>query len=465
MTSRRSPLSVWIVLIAAAALLLPRLAQAADRPAGWKAGIARVKITPAEPIWMAGYAGRQHPAEGKLHDLWVKVLALEDAGGRKAVVVASDLLGFPQAIAKTICEQVKSRYGLGRDQVMLTCSHTHSGPVLQNALVDIYPVDAAGQAKIAAYSRQLEQWVVKAVGEAGARMEPVELSTGEGRATFAANRRNNPEREVPKLREAGKPLKGPMDHRVPVLAVRGLDGRLRAVLLLYACHNTVLDGYQWSGDYAGEAQLALEKKHPGATALFTIGCGADQNPIPRRSVELSRKYGEVLGDAVDQVLAGSMQPVEPALATTFQTIRLPFAGQLDRKALEVEAKKANYQGRWAGRILKIAADAEARGEPLPADYPYPIQVWRIGRHNWIALGGEVVVDYALSFEKQFGPNAWVIGYANDVMSYIPSRRVWAEGGYEAGAFPVYGLPAQRWSEQIESRITDATAKLIQQAKK
>src|SRR5829696_7103734 len=46
--------------------------------ATWKAGTATVDITPTEPVWMAGYGGRDHPAEGKLHPIFVKVLALED---------------------------------------------------------------------------------------------------------------------------------------------------------------------------------------------------------------------------------------------------------------------------------------------------------------------------------------------------------------------------------------------------
>src|SRR6185295_419669 len=46
---------------------------------------------------------------------------------------------------------------------------------------------------------------------------------------------------------------------------------------------------------------------------------------------------------------------------------------------------------------------------------------------------------------------WVTGYANDVMAYIPSRRLWEEGGYQAGAFEVYGLPATRWCPDIEDR--------------
>ncbi len=92
--------------------------------AGWKAGVARGSITPREPMWMAGYAARNHPAEGKLHDLWIKVLALEDAAGRLAVIVTSDLCGFSKINYDAIAADAKARCGLDRAQLKLTCSHT-----------------------------------------------------------------------------------------------------------------------------------------------------------------------------------------------------------------------------------------------------------------------------------------------------------------------------------------------------
>jgi len=67
----------------------------------------------------------------------------------------------------------------------------------------------------------------------------------------------------------------------------------------------------------------------------------------------------------------------------------------------------------------------------------------------------------LLFKARYGPGTWVAGYSNDVMAYIPSRRIWEEGGYQAGAFDVYGLPATRWASDIEERIAAAVARLIE----
>src|SRR5688572_32700695 len=72
----------------------------------WKAGVAKANITPTEPLWLAGYGGRSKPAEGKVMELWIKVLALEDARGRRAVILTSDTLGIPQSIYTNVCAGV-----------------------------------------------------------------------------------------------------------------------------------------------------------------------------------------------------------------------------------------------------------------------------------------------------------------------------------------------------------------------
>src|SRR5207249_1339283 len=91
---------------------------------------------------------------------------------------------------------------------------------------------------------------------------------------------------------------------------------------------------------------------------------------------------------------------------------------------------------------------------MPATYPYPVAVWRLGALTLSALGGEAVVDYSLRLKMELGPT-WVAAYSNDVMAYIPSRRVLAEGGYEGGGSMLYyGLPAP-WGPQAEERIIRA----------
>ncbi|NMC19164.1 MAG: hypothetical protein GYA33_01980, partial [Thermogutta sp.] len=428
----------------------------AETPA-WKAGVARSVITPDEPLWLAGYAARQRPADGKMHDLWLKALALEAAGGQRAVLITADILGFPKASADRISAELREKHGLERDRIMLAASHTHSGPVLENALYDIYPLDETQRAAISRYTRRLEAIAVETAGRALQALQPAALAVFEGTADFAVNRRNNREAEVPSLLKSGKPLQGPVNHRVPGMIVRDPQGKPLAVVFGYACHATVLDGYQWSGDYPGFGQLELESRDPGVTALFFAGCGADQNPIPRRSVELCERYGKRLADAVTEATARPTRTLEPTLKTAFSTLELKYE-RPDEATLRREAAGTGYTARWAQRLL---AEKEA-GVSWPDAYPYPVQVWRLGADQyWVALGGEVVVDYANRLQERISPGVWVAGYANDVMAYIPSRRVWEEGGYEAGAFAVYGLPAVRWRPDIEDRILAEVQRLVE----
>jgi hypothetical protein len=296
----------------------------------------------------------------------------------------------------------------------------------------------------------LQAAVVELVGKALGRLSPATHAWGSGTTDFAVNPRNNKEAEVPGLRQQGK-LVGPSDHDVPVLAVKTPEGKLLAVACGYACHATVLDGYQWSGDYPGYAQIEIEKAHPGCTALFWAGCGADQNPIPRRKEELAEKYGQQLAAAVGAVLSQPLTPIAAKLGAEYAEIDLALAAIPTRDEwVKLTQHENKYQAMRARMLLE---DIDA-GHALHQNYLYPIQHWRLGTDvDWYFLGGEVVVDYAIRIKaEQGGRKTWVAGYTNDVMAYIPSRRVLLEGGYEGGgAMVYYGLPAV-WSEEVESTI-------------
>lgn len=427
----------------------------------WKAGAARAVITPKEPMWMAGYGGRTKPADGKEMDLMIRVAALEAADGHRAVILSSDTLGFPQPLYDAIAKRLEQEQGLTRAQFVLGASHTHCGPVLRGALYDAYPLTEPLIEQINEYSDWLISEVVATIGAAIKNLKPATVSRGVGDTDFGVNRRTNREPDVPKLREENL-LLGPVDHSVPVIAIKDADGNLIAVVFGYACHNTVMDYYLWSGDYAGFAQNALEAKHPGVTACFLMGCGADQNPLPRRKVELAKKYGEMLATAVDATLKETT-PLKSKLETSHAFVPLQL-GPLppDDELKKMAADKPNYVQRWAARMVKW----KDSGRPFPETYPYPIQAWKLGGEQlMLTMGGEVVVDYGLRFKADFGDQTWVFGYCNDVMAYIPSKRVLMEGGYEGqSSMWVYGMPCLRWGDPIEQDIAAGVEKLVQQLK-
>lgn len=424
----------------------------------WKAGVARAIITPETGVWLAGY-GTKRPPDGKLHELWMKALALEDPRGQRVVLVTSDFQGVPKEMSDRVFEQLLKKHKLERRQVMITFSHNHCGPRLGDDLVDYYPVEAEQVKLVDEYTALMVDRMVDMIGQALQDLAPATLHSGQGKTTFAVNRRNNREAEVSALLAKGEPLRGPVDHTVPVLTVTRSDKKLVAILFGYACHPTTLSFTKWCGDYPGFAQLALEKNHPGAAAMFVNTCGGDQNPLPRRSVELCEKYGKMLADAVEEALRKPLQPIAPGLKMAFTYVDLPYEKVMTRPDLQAAVKEPNaIKKRWAERMLR-KLDA---GEKFVPSYPYPLHAWRLGKDTlMIGMGAETVVDYALRFKVEFGPGTWVCGYADDMISYIPSRRVWVEGGYEGGwNLYEYGRPALRWAGDIEDRIAGSVRQLV-----
>ena len=422
----------------------------------WQAGAAKQKITPEQFMWMAGYGSRTAPADGKLTDLWAKTLVLQDAAGNQGVLITLDLVGIDRGLATTICKRLQKEYSLTRAQVAICCSHTHTGPALKNNLAPLHyrVVDRAQQKRIEDYEDFLVDRVLRSVTSARDQLAPASLSWGNGTATYATNRRENrPESAVPERRLQDQ-LAGPFDHDVPVLAVHNNEKQLLAVVFGYACHATVLSRNQWSGDHPGYAQIELEKSHPGAVALFWAGCGADQNPLPRRTVELAKHYGQRLAAAVDTVLLTTqLQPLAPQLSADYREVSLPLDTLPSRDAIVADTTSKNKFVASRAKMLLEQIDA---GKPLSPTYPYAIGSWQLGNTiDFVFLGGEVVVDYALRLKAELrGKQSWIAGYANDVMAYIPSRRVLREGGYEgASSMIYYGLPT-RWDPELEKLIVD-----------
>ena len=396
--------------------------------ASWKAGTATVKVTPQKLLWMAGYGARNKPAEGKVQALFAKTLALQDEQGNKLVFVTLDLIGVPQLLRRAVAQRAEQDFGLPSANLVMNASHTHSGPSMRTAPLTDAEKDNPKAKDAWDYTQKLQSDLIALIGKALSEMQPARITWNKARCGFAMNRRRDytlpPDH--PNANKAPNP-DGPVDHEVPALRIEAPDGTLRATLFGYACHNTSLGFYNWCGDYAGFAQEYLQEHRPGFTALFLMGCGADQNPYPRRSdvvpgvtdLELSMQHGRSLSNAVEMALVVNPRPVQGPIRAAYEEIKLSYAK--------------------AGR----------------ADHDYPVQVIKIGNDlTFITLGSEVVVDYSLRFKREFAGAAgvWVAGYSNDYTGYVPSLRVLKEGGYEAAA---------GWAESVEQRIADKVHELHQ----
>ncbi|MDA1316202.1 MAG: neutral/alkaline non-lysosomal ceramidase N-terminal domain-containing protein [Acidobacteria bacterium] len=451
MTNFPNPRSRFIPSFFVAVIVLTFISGSAS--AAWKAGAAKVDITPSEPIWLAGYGSRDRPVSDVLQRIYVKALALQDDSGRVSVLVTSDLLGFTAGLSKGVAERVEKKHGIARAGLAFNASHTHSAPVVGELLRPAYGLGPAHVAPIKRYTEKLEDQVVDVIDKAIGKLKPATLSYEQGLAGFAVNRRR-----------AGRGTKhypSPVDHDVPVLAVKDSAGKVTAVVFGYACHATVLSGYEISGDWPGWAQEGVESLYPGAVGLFVQGCGADANPLPRRTVELAKRYGATLADAVDQVVKGTMQKVEGNLRVALEHVPLPFQTPPTKEELQWRIKTETSESRK--RHAEYILEKLDRDGKLATEYSYPLQVWQFGDDiTFIVMAGEVVVDYSLRFKKTYGwNNTWVAGYSNDVFAYIPSERVLHEGGYEGGGAMIpYGQP-RPFKAGVEEIIANKVDELVQ----
>ena len=416
-------------------------------------------ITPEQSMWMAGYGARDRPSEGKVHDLFAKALALEDAKGTRLVIVTTDLVGIPRPLRDAVEKAVGEKYLLPPASLLMNCSHTHCGPVLlASRKRTIYPLDDEQASRAEAYLRGLEEKLVALVGRALDDLTPSRLNYSHARAGFAMNRRLKTERGY-----LNRPNPdGPVDHDVPVLWVEGPDGKLRAILFGYACHSTTLGFYKFCGDYAGYAQQYLEQDHPGVTAFFLAGCGGDQNPYPRpreKGLEYCQQHGRTLATAVEAALITRPRPVRGPLAMALEEVTLQFAPPPSREELLRLRESSNrYERHHANLLLD---ELEQHGK-ICTTYPYLIQVVQFGGDlTLVAMAGEVVVDYSLRLKLELpGPAVWIAGYSNDVFNYVPSLRVLREGGYEAVRAISSGWLPGPFDPSVEKRIVAKMHELV-----
>lgn len=409
-------LRLWIALSAAA---LPMLAAPE-----YRAGVARLDITPAVPIRMGGYGGRDQLSQSIAMRLYAKALAIEDRKGGRAVLVTTDLLGLPRSVSEVVGARVEKEYGLERRRLILNSSHTHAGPIVR--LEGRLASELRDEQKrvVMEYRNALVEQLVTVVGAALRDLTDVEISFGTGEATFAVNRRLR----TPQGVQIGVNPRGPTDSRVPVLRVARNDGSMLAIVFGYACHNTTLvsSNLAISGDYAGQAQIDIERQLPNSTAMFLMLCGGDQNPNPRGRPEDVEQHGAALAAEVMRVAKGKLERLSGPFSAAYMV-----------------------------RDLALSA-------PLARTVPYPVQAVRFGRSlTLVALGGEVVVDYSFRLKREFPKERMIVaGYSNDVMAYIPTAVMLKEGGYEpVSSMTSYGFPSP-FAEDVEERVMNGVRDVL-----
>ncbi|MCA9016972.1 MAG: neutral/alkaline non-lysosomal ceramidase N-terminal domain-containing protein [Planctomycetaceae bacterium] len=414
-------------------------------PAGktktYSVGIAKVDITPDYPVLLSGYASRStKPIDRVEQQLWARAIAIQSQDHQPQVLISVDNCGVSASVTKAVVANLKEQYSITPQNLVICSTHTHSAPMLTKVLSNLYIKDltATEQAIIDRYTQDLTLLLTKVAEAAIHDAEPSILEWGIGTATFAKNRRN---------------VDGPKDHDLPILQVKSLDGKSRAILVNYACHCTTLGGVPFmSGDWAGCAVESIEADVPGCMAMVVIGCGADQNPKVRGDDQgAARVNGKGIADGVRQRLKTPLTSLSGELKSDSKEITLV----LDKLPAEDEwkqrAQKTGITAYHAQKNLKRLV----QGQALTDKISYPVKSWVFGDDlAMVFLGGEVVVDYSLAIKQRHGAKLWVTSYANDVPCYIPSERVLQEGGYEGQSAMVwYDLPGP-FAPGLEKKILD-----------
>lgn len=424
-------------------------------------GTASLDITPELPIRLSGYASRPDEANRVVAPLTARALAIGGDEAGPVVLVVAEVIALDETLSDAVVAGIRARHAIPRERIAVCVTHQHTGPAIRGTLPFMFSRDlpVAELARIDRYADRLRERLVAVALAALANRRPAALGWAEGQVGFAVNRRR-----IVDGKAAGYTAQpgGPVDHTLPVLRAAEGTGTVRAVLVNYACHCTTLKGGEnvVHPDWAGEAARQIEAANPGAIALVAIGCGADSDPQPRGLPEAAN-HGRTIAAEVARVMTGAMRPLGRVTAAAYRRLEIPLDHAVTRAELEGRLR-GGVPVAYAARQFLARLDA---AQPLPVGIAYPVQAWSFGAElAMVFLGGEVVADYALRLKRELGAGrVWVNAYANHVPCYIPSRRILAEGGYEAEqAMDFYGLPT-RLAPDVEERIVGAVHGLLREA--
>ncbi|WP_162275934.1 neutral/alkaline non-lysosomal ceramidase N-terminal domain-containing protein [Roseimaritima ulvae] len=420
--------------------------QAAAQESSLQVGLARADITPDYPILLNGFLSRQQASTGVRQKIWAKAMAIKADQNSPLVLITVDTLGIPAAIRAEVCRRLEP-LGIDADRVAITATHTHTAPIINGCAPNILARDftAEEQQRIDQYTADFTNSLFEVAKAALANRRPASMQWATGQIKFATNRRS-PD--------------GPVDHDLPVLAIRDAAGKLIGVYCSYACHCVTLSERRIGGDWAGYAQSQIEQANPGCIAMMSVGCAGDQNPdasLPRNLVDSARAQGALIAAEVSRLLQTDMTPIETPLSAKLQPIELPL-DELPSKQEFTELAKLDSPTGYHARTQLAKLQ---RGESLRQSIDYPVQVWAFGESLcMVFLGGEVTVEYGLQLKAvSDGPDMWVNAYANACPCYIPSERVLRQGGYEgAGAMIYYDQPTKLRSG-LETQILSTVESL------
>jgi len=436
---------------------------------GLLAGAAAVEISPAKGIGLAGYPHHPRPNRGVHDPLYASCLVLQD-GETRLAIVALDLLLYSKSYAGKARREIEARTGIPGRNVMICCSHTHSGPWTSDSRELAAMI--GGLRPDRAYVESLQSRIVELVVEADRGTFPAAVGIEKGycgREQGVGGNRRDP--------------RGLADPEVWTVGVKDRCGNWRAVLVKYCLHPTFLhsDNLLVSADYPGYIRGRLQSSKPGVIFLFAQGTSGNQSPRYFRSGKTfaeAERVGTEIAKEADHVLDGMTLYRDAALTVQSTDVDLELRELPPRG--EAEASLAKARREWEGIKASGAPEPEVWNAELRflgaedtlafvvqrdqgagsgsrfSELPAEVQVIGIGDARIVGLPGEIFVEFGLTVQYR-SPfvKTFVVELANaGLPGYAATTRAYAEGGYESGASLLTG----RSGEQL----VDAAVDLLQQ---
>jgi hypothetical protein len=406
----------------ASILILAFAAQAASG-AALRAGVARVEITPPAGEQMWGYESRRQPATGTLDPLYARVLVLEAAPQRLALVTLDLGRSFgPGSLARLRAAALRTSQ---ITCVLVAASHTHSAPVIKDEYRDAPP----------AWEQAALDKIGKAIAEAAGALQPARIGVGTGALYIGHNRlRVNADGSVSWFeRNTTRVPTAPVDPTVTVLRIDRADGTPLAVLTNYACHPVVFgaDNLRYSADYPGVMNRVVEESLGGGVESFFLqGAPGDINPYhavtPLEQDAIGKRdwTGETLGREAARVAKEIHSHATDAPNIDFRestlTVRLRWDIDKFRTALE---KFLGPDG------------LEIYGARIVPEIQLPVTTVLIDRDIALtSMPGEPFVDFQTNWRDRCPvAHALLLGYTNGYNGYFPTIAAASRGGYGAAS--------------------------------
>ena len=422
-------------------------------PVAWAAaplqiGFAAVDVTPPVGYRMSGYFYERF-STGVHNPLQARAIVLQQ-GDQKFAWVFCDLLGVPSAITSEARTEAAAATGIPRENIFIAATHCHTGPLYFGPLRDYFhkrAVELAGADDHEArpFHEELGKKLVDAVKQANANLESTELAAGTTQQLGLAFNRRYVMRDGSVKTNAGKlnpdivrPA-GPIDPEVGLLQFRR-NGKPVGGLTVFALHLDTAGGSEFAADYPyyleRDLRAALGAEYFSA---FGIGTCGDVNHLdmshdrPQKSHEESERIGSALASTVESALGELPAVATPDLACVSKTVEVPLQRYDQREVQQARSNLSKVGGREMPMLEQVHAVKVVGIDDLAVEkLPMEVQAFRMSDGvALVALPGELFAELGLAI-KQRSPFATtlVVELSNDYPGYIPTKRAFAEGGYE-----------------------------------